>query len=109
MGQVSVLDRMPLFIATWADDISVHLWARCPRQYAARRRALSVAFLSTLSAAAVYRLAAGIRCIVRRAGSDDGGHGGRGGIDADPDGVSCRPLRRAAVPGGRDPVDGLVD
>ena len=100
---------MPLFIATWADDISVCLWSRCPGQCAARRWALSVAFLSALSAAAIHRLAAGVRCVVRRAGAGDGGHGGGGGGDADPDGVSRRPLRRAAVPGRRDPVDDLVD
>src|ERR1700738_4372553 len=106
---VSVLDRMPLFIAIWADDISVQLRARCPGQRAARRGAFSVAFLSALSAAAVHRLAAGVRCVVRRAGAGDGGHGGRGGGDADPYGVSCGPLRRAAVPGRRDPADDPID
>ena len=100
---------MPLFIATWADDIPVRPRSRCPGQCAARRRALSVAFLSALPAAAVHRLAEDVRCVVRRAGAGDGGHGGRGGGDADPDGVSRRPLRRAAVPGRRDPVDDPVD
>ena len=106
---VSVLDRMPLIVAAYADDVPVRLRSRRPGQCAARRRALSVAFLSALSAAAVHRLAAGVRCVVRRAGAGDGGHGGRGGGDADPDGVSRRPLRRAAVSGRRDPVDDPVD
>src|SRR5690348_8271493 len=106
---VSMLDRMPLFIATWADDVSVQLRSGCPRQRAARRRAFSVAFLSAVSAAAIHRLAAGVRCFVRRVGAGHGSHGGRGGGDADADGVSRRSLRRAAVSGRRDPFDDPVD
>jgi hypothetical protein len=100
---------MPLFIATWADDESDRPWSRCPGQRAARRGALSVAFLPALSATAVHRLAAGVRCIVRRVRAGDGGHGGRGCGDADPDGVSRRSLRRAPIPRRRDPVDDPVD
>src|SRR5207248_1392471 len=85
------------FIAKWADDISVHLWTRCPGQCAPGRRTLSVAFLSALSAPAVDRVAEDVRCLVCRAGADDGGHGGRGVGDADPDGVSRRPLRPATA------------
>src|SRR5438477_9917247 len=85
------------------------LWTRCPGQCAAGRRALSVAFLSALSAPAVDRVAEDVRCLVCRAGADDGGHGGRGVGDGDPDGVFRRPLRRAAVPGRRNHVDDSVD
>jgi hypothetical protein len=106
---VSVLDRTPHIVAAWADDVSVRLRSRRSGQCAARRRALSVAFLPALPAAAVHRLAADVRCVVCRVGAGDGGHGRRGGSDADPGGVSRRPLRRAAISGRRGPLDDPVD
>jgi len=87
----------------------VHLRSRYPRECAARRRALSVAFLSALPAAVVHRLAEGVRCLFRRTRPRDGGNGGGRRIDADADGVFRRPLRRAPIPDRRHLDDDAVD
>ncbi len=100
---------MPFFIATSADAALVSSRPRQPRQCAPRSRPFPVAFLSALPAAAVHRLATGIRRLLRRARFGDGGHGRRRRGDADANGVSCRPLRRAALSGRRDVADDAVD
>src|SRR5258707_8146310 len=83
---------MPLFIATCNDAAPVHLRSRCPGQSAARRGPLPLPFLSALPAAVVYRVAAGLRRLVRRARPGDGGDVGHRSTAADADGVSRRPL-----------------
>src|SRR6516165_2078155 len=105
-----LLDRTPLFIATCGDATIARLWPRHPGQSVARLGPLPVAFLPTLPAAAVHRLAAGFRCLLCQARSGHGGDVGDRGGYADPDGVSRRPVWRPAVPDRRhladDPVDG---
>ena len=100
---------MPPFIATCADATVIRLWPRHPGQSASRLGSLPIAFLPTLPAAIVYRLAADFRCLLCQARPGHGGDVGDRGSHADPDGISRRPLRRPAVPDQRHLADDLVD
>jgi hypothetical protein len=100
---------MTLFIATCTYVRLPFVRSRQPGQRAARRRPFSVAFLSALPAAGFHRLAASLWRFLRRTRPGDGGDVGGRRADADPDGVSRRPLRSTAVSGRRHAVDDPVD